>query len=113
MLAFIAGIFVSRNTLTSPAKSLTDSELARLKPQVKDAFRRWSIKTQQSEQTVRENRDPRSMFIPTRNQGQGMVCIELAIKPGGVGGSPVYCYQDDFSKPHENMKLVAEYSDVE
>jgi hypothetical protein len=42
-----------------------------------------------------------------------MVCIELAIKPGGVGGSPVYCYQDDFSKPHENMKLVAEYSDVE
>lgn len=86
MLAFIAGIFGSRNTLTSPAKSLADSELARLKPQVQDAFRRWSIKTQQSEQTVRENREPRSMFIPTRNQGQGMVCIELAIKPGGVGG---------------------------
>lgn len=42
-----------------------------------------------------------------------MVCIELAIKLGGVGGSPVYCYQDDFSEPDGNVKLIAEYSDVE
>lgn len=42
-----------------------------------------------------------------------MVCIELALKPGSVGGSPVYCYQDDFFEPEENKKLVAEYSDVE
>lgn len=113
VLAFIAGILVSRNAITSPAKSVADADLARLKPHVQDAFRRWSIKTQQSERSVRENREPRSMFIPTRNQGQGMVCIELAIEPGGVGGSPVYCYQEDFSKPDGNVKLVAEYSDVE
>ncbi len=42
-----------------------------------------------------------------------MVCIELDLKPGSLGGSPVYCYQDDFSKPEEAMKLVADYSDVE
>jgi len=53
------------------------------------------------------------MFIPTRNQGQGMLCIELRLRPGDLGGSPVYCYQDDFFKPDERTKLVAEYSDVE
>jgi hypothetical protein len=53
------------------------------------------------------------MFIPTRNQGQGMLCIQLHLRPRNLGGSPVYCYQADFFKPEETTKLVAEYSDVE
>jgi hypothetical protein len=113
VLAFVIGIFVGKATLSSPAQPVVDSELAKLGPQIQDAIRRWSSKTEQSEQTVRESYKPRSMFIPTRNQGQGMVCIELAFEPGGVGGSPVYCYQDDFFKRETKIKLVAEYSDVE
>jgi len=74
---------------------------------------RWSLKSRQSEQRVRESYRPRAMFIPTRNQGQGMLCIELRLRPGDLGGSPVYCYQDDFFTPDERTKLVAEYSDVE
>ncbi len=66
-----------------------------------------------SEEEVWRYWSPRTMFIPTRNQGQGMLCIQLRPEPGSVGGSPVYCYQDDFFKPEEKMKLVAEYSDVE
>jgi hypothetical protein len=42
-----------------------------------------------------------------------MLCIELGLRPGSLGGSPVYCYQADFFKPNERTKLVAEYSDVE
>ena len=113
VLAFVAGIFVGKATPTSPAKSVSNADLVKLEPQIQDATRRWSLKNRESEQSVRESYEPRSMFIPTRNQSQGMVCIELALKPGGVGGSPVYCYQDDFLKPQENIKLVAEYSDVE
>lgn len=53
------------------------------------------------------------MFIPTRNQGQGMLCIQLQLKPGNLGGSPVYCYENDFLERGELIKLVAEYSNVE
>ncbi len=113
VLAFVAGIFVAKATLTSPARPVAAPELARLEPQIQDAIRRWSLKTEQSEQIVRENYKPSSMFIPIQNQGQGMVCIELALELGGAGGSPVYCYQDDFYKPEENLKLVAACSDVE
>ena len=74
---------------------------------------RWSLKSGQAERSVRELYLPRSMFIPRRNQGQGMLCIELRLRPGNLGGEPVYCYQDDFRKPGERTKLVAEYSDVE
>ena len=90
-----------------------DRELDDAKGQVQDAIRRWSLKSAMSEEEVRRYWSPRTMFIPTRNQGQGMLCIQLRPEPGSVGGSPVYCYQDDFFKPEEKMKLVAEYSDVE
>lgn len=42
-----------------------------------------------------------------------MLCIQLQLKPGNLGGSPVYCYEDDFFERDEVIKLVAEYSDVE
>jgi len=93
--------------------SSLDRDLDGAKRQVQDAIRRWSLKSAMSEEDVRREWSPRTMFIPTRNQGQGMLCIQLRLKPGSAGGSPVYCYQDDFFKPKETMKLVAEYSDVE
>lgn len=93
---------------SQPAESLSGAEL-----QVQDAVRRWSVKAAMSEKDVLQTWSPRAMFIPTRNQGQGMLCIQLEIRPGNLGGSPVYCYQADFFKPEETMKLVAEYSDVE
>ena len=42
-----------------------------------------------------------------------MLCIQLELKPGNLGGSPVYCYQDDFFERDKAMELIAEYSDVE
>lgn len=81
--------------------------------QVEDAIRRWSSKAAMSEGDVRRNWSPRVMFIPTRNQGQGMLCVQLKLKPGNLGGSPVYCYQAGFFQSEETSKLVAEYSDVE
>jgi len=91
----------------------SDSEIAHFEPQIQDAIHRWSVKSHLTEESIRQIHRPRAMFIPTRNQGQGMLCIELRLKPGNVGGSPVYCYQDDFFKPDERMSLIAEYSDVE
>ena len=75
--------------------------------QAGDAINRWSIKARQSEESVKQHWSPRSMFIPTRNQAAGMMCIELRLKPGSLGGSPVYCYRN------ETTDLLAEYSDVE
>ena len=125
--AFGAGLIVGKGFLTSNSgpereigvasdpQGITDAneEADRLEPQIADAIQRWSLKSRQSKQRVRKRYQPRSMFIPTRNQGQGMLCIELRLRLGHLGGSPVYCYQDDFSKPDERTKLVAEYSDVE
>lgn len=82
-------------------------------PAVQDAIQRWSQKAAISQENVQRNWLPRAMFIPTRNQGQGMLCIQLQIKQGNFGGSPVYCYDDDTSKPSETLMLVAEYSNVE
>lgn len=112
-LAFVAGIFVGKDTANPPAKLFTNPELVKMKPQIQDAIRRWSLKNGQSEQSVREHYKPRSMFFPTQNPSDGMLCIELAMELGGAGGSPVYCYEDNFLKPEETIKLVAEYSDVE
>jgi hypothetical protein len=115
---FIAGYWIgSANAPLATANSAPDREsteaLDGAERQVQDAIRRWSLKAAMSEEDVRRNWSPRAMFIPTRNQGQGMLCIQLHLKPGNLGGSPVYCYQADFFKPEETMKLVAEYSDVE
>ncbi|MCJ1960230.1 MULTISPECIES: hypothetical protein [Novosphingobium] len=75
--------------------------------QVQDAVERWARKTTASNAEILQHRKPRSMFIPTRNQGSGMLCIELELERGALGGSPVYCYEN------QTTKLVAEYSDVE
>ncbi len=75
--------------------------------QLGDAVRRWSVKAGVPAEEVLQHWSPRSMFIPTRNQGSGMLCVELQLEPGGAGGSPVYCYKDD------TTTLVAEYSNVE
>lgn len=115
---FIAGYWIgSTNALQATANSAPNREpieaLDGAERQVQDAIHRWSLKAAMSEEDVRRNWSPRAMFIPTRNQGQGMLCIQLRLRPGNLGGSPVYCYQADFFKPEETMKLVAEYSDVE
>lgn len=47
------------------------------------------------------------------DSGSGMLCIQLQLKPGNLGGSPVYCYEDDFVERHQVIKLLAEYSNVE
>jgi hypothetical protein len=99
---------VNSAQIREPAEALDGAER-----QVQDAIRRWALKAAMSEEEVRRNWSPRAMFIPTRNQGQGMLCIQLHLRPGNLGGSPVYCYQADVSKPEETMKLVTEYSDVE
>ena len=91
----------------SPAVSKHADDWDGTKEQARDAIRRWSIKAQESEVSVQQHRFPRSMFIPTPNQGSGMMCIELRLERSAVGGSPVYCYRD------ETTDLVAEYSDVE
>lgn len=115
---FIAGYWIGRMNEPLPAESSAlnrgpDEHLDGAKPLVQDAIRRWSLKAAMSEEDVRQNWTPRAMFIPTRNQGQGMLCIQLQLKPGNLGGSPVYCYEDDFFERDEVIKLVAEYSDVE
>lgn len=104
-LAFMAGLLAGKASI--------NSETARFEPQIQDAVHRWPLKSHQNEESVRKSYRPGAMFIPTRNQGQGMLCIELRLRPGDLGGSPVYCYKDDFSKPDEKTKLIAEYSDVE
>jgi len=115
---FIAGYWMgSANAPLATANRVLDEEppeaLDGAEPQVQDAIRRWSLKAAMSEEDVRRNWSPRAMFIPTRNQGQGMLCVQLQLRPGNLGGSPVYCYQADFYKPEETTKLVADYSDVE
>lgn len=75
--------------------------------QVEDAARRWAAKAGGSPQRVLQQYQPRSMFIPTTNQGLGMTCIELKLRDFDVGGEPVYCYKNN------TTELVAEYSDVE
>jgi hypothetical protein len=115
---FIAGYWIGRINVPLSAESGAlnrglDDELDGAEPLVQDAIRRWSLKAAVSEEDVRQNWTPRAMFIPTRNQGQGMRCIQLQLKPGSLGGSPVYCFEDDVSGPNETIKLVAEYSDVE
>ncbi len=118
-LVFWIGLLVGKGSVTSTAELLTEAEVAPnaeltgLEPQIEDAIHRWSLKSRESAESVRELYQPRSMFIPTRNQGEGMMCIKLDLKPGNLGGSPVYCYQDHFVKPDKTPKLVAEYSDVE
>lgn len=115
---FITGYWVGRINVPLPAESSAinrgpDEELDGAEPLVQDAIRRWSLKAAVSEEDARQNWTPRAMFIPTRNQGQGMLCIQLQLRPGNLGGSPVYCYEDDFSKRDEVIELAAEYSDVE
>lgn len=75
--------------------------------QVEDAAKRWAAKSGGSPQRVLQQYQPRSMFIPTTNQGLGMTCIELKLRDFDVGGEPVYCYKND------TTELVAEYSNVE
>ncbi len=75
--------------------------------QVRDSLRRWSIKSRYPLNRMQHEVSPRSMFIPTTNQGSGMTCIQLRLQSFDVGGEPVYCYEDD------TTKLVAEYSNVE
>jgi hypothetical protein len=104
---FIAGYWTGA-PMHQPTEGLDGAER-----QVQDAIRRWSSKAAMSEENVRRNWSPRAMFIPTHNQGQGMLCIQLHLRPGNLGGSPVYCYEVDPFKPDETMTLVAEYSDVE
>lgn len=115
---FIAGYWIGMKTVPLSAESSAPNreraeELDGAEPLVQDAIRRWSLKAAMSEEDVRQSWTPRAMFIPTRNQGQGMLCIQLQLKPGNLGGSPVYCYQDDFFERDEAMELVAEYSDLE
>lgn len=115
---FITGYWIGIVDVPLPAESSAlnrepDEELERADPLVQDAIRRWSLKAATSEEDVRQSWTPRAMFIPTRNQGEGMLCIQLQLKPGNLGGSPVYCYEDDFFKRDEAIELVAEYSDVE
>jgi hypothetical protein len=42
-------------------------------------------------------------------------CVSLNLKPGSVGGVPIYCYAIDKSDtmPKRGPRLIAEYSDVE
>jgi hypothetical protein len=115
---FCAGYWIGRINGPLPAQSNAldrkpDEELDGAQPLVQDAIRRWSFKAAISEEDVRRNWTPRAMFIPTRNQGQGMLCIQLQLQPGNLGGSPVYCYEDGFFKRDGVIQLVAEYSDVE
>ena len=115
---FIAGYWIgSVNAPLANENSALDLQVADAwddaEPEVQDAIRRWSIKAEESEEDVLRTWSPRAMFIPTRNQGQGMLCIQLQLRPGNLGGSPVYCYQNDLVGPKEVTKLVAEYSDVE
>lgn len=115
---FIAGYWIGTINLPLPIESSAlnrepGEELDGAQPLIQDAVRRWSLKAAMSEEDVRQNWKPRGMFIPTRNQGQGMLCIQLQLDPGNLGGSPVYCYQDDFFEQNEAITLVAEYSDVE
>jgi hypothetical protein len=111
----VAGYGLRLYTATEEARQAQPQhpDLAEFKPQIADAVRRWSVKSGETEQRVRKEYTPRAMFIPTRNQGQGMLCLEVSLRPGNLGGSPVYCYLEDFFKPNERTKLVAEYSDVE
>lgn len=115
MLLFVIGYLIGSKMAESHNPQYRDAAeaLDGADQQVADAIRRWSLKSAMSEKDVRRDWSPRAMFIPTRNQGQGILCIELHLQPGNLGGSPVYCYQDDFLKPNETLKLVAEYSDVE
>ena len=115
---FFGGYWAGRSNVPLPAEKSAlnrgpDEELDLAQPLVRDAIRRWSLKAAMSEEDVRQNWTPRAMFIPTRNQGQGMLCIQLKLNPGNLGGSPVYCYEDDFFERDEVIELVAEYSDVE
>lgn len=105
--AALFGGYILGVTGRSPAVSKPADGWEGTKEQAQDAVRRWSIKARQSEDSVRQSWSPRSMFVPTRNQGSGMLCIELRLKPGNLGGSPVYCYRD------QTTDLVADYSDVE
>ncbi|MDT0510043.1 hypothetical protein [Novosphingobium sp. MMS21-SN21R] len=115
---FFAGYWIGMGnvpqlTESSALNSNLAEDLDGAERQVEDAIRRWSSKAAMSEGDVRRNWSPRAMFIPTRNQGQGMLCIQLQLQPGNLGGSPVYCYQAGFFESEEATKLVAEYSDVE
>ena len=102
---FVAGLFVGLWLNRAPAAR--DAHPAWTEPQLRDAIRRWSLKSAEPEADARQSRSPRAMFIPIRNQGDGLTCIELELQSGSVGGSPVYCYRN-----HTN-ELAAEYSDVE
>lgn len=103
---FSAG-YVIGGSRTITGQELGDRERLGSKAQVEDAMRRWSVKANEPVDRVKKIWNPRSMFIPTRNQGLGMTCIQLRIERGAVGGEPVYCYKDN------TTTLVAEYSDVE
>jgi hypothetical protein len=106
---FTAGYWAGRSNVPRGP----DEEMDRVQPLIQDAIRRWSLKAAKSGEDVRQNYTPRVMFIPTPNQAQGMLCIQLQLMPGNLGGSPVYCYEDDFFRRDEVIRLVAEYSDVE
>ena len=115
---FIAGYWLgSANAPPANENSALDVQAADAwngaEPEVQDAIQRWSLKAAMPEEDILRMWSPRAMFIPTRNQGQGMLCIQLQLRPGNLGGSPVYCYEDDFFRPKEATKLLAEYSDVE
>lgn len=115
---FFAGYWIGTINVRLPTESSAlnrgpHEDLDGAEPLVQDAIRRWSLKATMSEEDVRQEWTPRAMFMPIRNQGQGMLCIQLQLKPGNLGGSPVYCYEDDFLERNEAIKLVAEYSDIE
>ena len=109
---FVGGYEVGAFLTKKPGADLTKKrgveDFADTEPQVQDAIHRWALKADESEAKIRREYSPRAMFIPVRNQGSGNMCIQLEPTDAvDVGGSPVFCYQDD------TTVLVAEYSDVE
>ncbi|QIK78453.1 hypothetical protein G7077_05605 [Sphingomonas piscis] len=71
----------------SPARN--DSASPRYEAQVADAYRRWAKEGGLSEEDARAQwPSARTMFIPTRDQGSGVNCIELVLERGGVGVIP-------------------------
>ncbi len=79
------------------------------RPIVQDAIRRWAQKNKVSPQRAMEGRLIVWMNFPDR------ACVSLSLRPGSVGGVPVYCYAGDNSGAiyKQTTRLIEEYSNVE
>jgi len=77
-------------------------------PPVRDALRRWAIKSGEDDGVMR-GRYVEVMNFPDR------LCVQFTLETGSVGGVPIYCYARDRSKtvPRPTTQLIYEYSDVE